>query len=110
LNPALTDLLRSNKGEVWFHVEMNDGVFARRLDDNVGVIQLRCSVESDKKDFIDALKKQQNVDQGDHFCGTPLDKWDTFYAVRRILTKRDLVFNILEQKLTAFARQFGSFV
>lgn len=104
--PDISDLLSSESQSkyLWYHVELWEGLSAESDESVAGCIQLRCGLRNcadSLKEVVRPLVDRQEL--------VKVVKGGTFYLVRTVIQRKDLVLDKLEAKLTDFMSKFGSF-
>lgn len=110
LSDDLAALQSANDAKLWVHFELQPGVFAKSLDDDAAVIQLRARVEGDKRAFLSRFQEimGQLHERETHPRRVKQTAAD-FYLIRRLLSKKELVFENFERVSKEFLERFGRF-
>ncbi len=107
--PTIEHLHIEKTEGMWFHIELNPGIQAAKLEDEAAQIKLKCRSLLPKESFIREFKSVYETEKGEYFTTRRKTKDVEFYIIQIKLSKKELQFKQLEERLTAFARQFGSF-
>lgn len=108
------NLRQLNNGELYFQIDLKEGLFAENLNDPAGYIQLRASNVKNNETFFREFKNIYNVKEGQQLSTSVKDqnkkgKINTFLVVRRNITKNDLILNNMYNILVDFMESFGKF-
>lgn len=114
----VADLCQDPNTKLWFHLELKKNLFKPDNGrDKVGQLQLRCENKNryenkkiENKQLMNNFKAAYKDGNEQYLIGkTPQERWETFYLVRRDLSEEDLTFDQLEEEMTNFHAEFGSF-
>ena len=105
----ICDLCERMDGNLWFHIEMWDGVLTKAPKDVAGMLQLRCSTSQSNSEFHENLRKLLPLEEDEYFPSCIKENADTFYGLGRSVIKEDLVFQNMAYILRNFMRRFGDF-
>jgi hypothetical protein len=95
--------------EMWFHIELWQGVLARELHDVAGMIQLRCSSQQPSRAFLVELYSLTTLRANQYKPSQLKTVAGSFYGVGQNFMKRDLRFEAMTRLVLDFMRQFGAF-
>lgn len=107
---SINKLIKEFSLNLWFHIELNNGIFTEALEEKAGLIQLRCSTDSKNKEVLNEFKKIYNCKEEDIIASSTSNKYKSFYLVKRRLQKKDLQFKLLEKILLDFMNNFGELI
>lgn len=100
-------LCKEKEAALWFHVEMKDkGLVAKRLDDDAGSIQLKCSCKCENKEMVNEFKKIYELKESENFSSRRCNTWNTFYIVKKNIKKKQLVFSEINELIKNFMLNF----
>ncbi len=94
---------------LWFHVELRDGLAAEANGSDAGCIQLRCGLSDSWPSLKKVVEPFVNRQNDEKLVTRVKDKPGTFFVVQRKIRRQDIVLDKLEEKLTEFMGKFGRF-
>jgi len=103
------DLCTHFDAKLWFHLELHDGVFTRRSQDQAGVLQLRATRGSAPKEFVSAFHRLGKTKEHQKGPKSIKDTAQTFYCVQQPLLGEKLFSDAAVAELTDLMAQFGTF-
>ena len=109
LSSELESFCRVQDAQVWLHVELWKGILAPDVEDEAGIIQLRCSTSADRQRARKAFLKIYVPEPHDHKARAPRASAGTFMLTGRKLKKRELSIPILQHTMAQFYERFGTF-
>jgi hypothetical protein len=102
--PAISELVPLEN--LWFHVELRDGLAAEANGSDAGCIQLRCGRGDLAPSLLNVVR--QYVDPKEMVKKVKSDV-GTFYVAQRMIRRQDLVLHRFEKELIDFMVAFGNF-
>lgn len=109
LHQSIRDLCERMDGNLWFHIEMWDGVLTKAPTDVAGMLQLRCSTSQSNSEFHKNLKNLVPLQEDEYYPSRIKENAGTFYGVGRSVIKEDLVFQNMVDIMRNFMKRFGVF-
>ena len=108
---AIEALLRKYSANLWFHIELTDGVRAKDLSDVAGTFQLKGKTpptENNRK-FADDFLQTRPLGFGEDKPKRIKSSAGSFFVVKKKIFKKDLFLDKLEANFTEFCESFGTF-
>ncbi len=106
----LEKALKDNPGtRFWVHLELWNGAAGGDLYAQAGILQLRARTDGDNGKVSKAAQAAAGLHDGEVFMKRPNRKAKSFGILKSPLRRRELVFDTLLHRLTAFYGRFGSF-
>lgn len=110
-NDVVRKFRDDNSVELWFHLELWDGVLATTDVDTAGTIQIKCHAKN--KNNVAAMQSFRAIyalKSDERLASRVKGTADTFYLVGRSLLRKHLPHASLEGQLESFMGRFGSFI
>lgn len=93
---------------VWFHVELWDGVLAKNADGIAGEVQLRCQT-ANQDQVVKELRRLRPLLDKERYAAKLKKGANSFFLVSRPLLKKHLTASLFSQQMNEFAASFGAF-